>query len=97
MGFSRQEYWSGLPRPPPGDLPAPGIEPRSPALRVDSLPTEPLVTLAALFSIKCQEGTSLVVQWLRLVLTMEGAWVQTLDRGTKNPHALVHGQKNFSS
>ena len=37
MGFSRQEYWSGLPCPPPGDLPDPGIEPRSPALQVDSL------------------------------------------------------------
>ena len=40
-GFSRQEYWSGLPCPPPGDLPNPGIEPRSPALQVDSLPSEP--------------------------------------------------------
>ena len=40
MGFSRQEYWSGLPFPSPGDLPNPGIEPRSPALEVDSLPTE---------------------------------------------------------
>ena len=40
-GFSRQEYWSGLPCPPPGDLPNPGIEPRSPALQVDSLPIEP--------------------------------------------------------
>ena len=38
MGFSRQEYWSGLPCPPPGDLPNPGIEPRSPALQADSLP-----------------------------------------------------------
>ena len=40
LGFSRQEYWSGLPYPPPGDLPHPGIEPRSPvapALQVDSL------------------------------------------------------------
>jgi len=41
MGFSRQEYWSGLPCPPPGDLPNPGIEPRSPALQVDSLQSEP--------------------------------------------------------
>ena len=40
-GFSRQEYWSGLPCPPPGDLPNPGIEPRSPALQVDSLLSEP--------------------------------------------------------
>ena len=37
MGFSRQECWSGLPFPPPGDLPAPGIEPTSPALQEDSL------------------------------------------------------------
>ena len=41
MEFSRQEYWSGLPFPSPGDLPNPGIEPRSPALQVDSLPSEP--------------------------------------------------------
>ena len=36
-GFSRQEYWSGLPCPPPGDLPNPGIKPRSPTLQADSL------------------------------------------------------------
>ena len=41
MGFSRQEYWSGLPCPPPGDLPNPGIKPRSPTLRADSSLTEP--------------------------------------------------------
>ena len=41
-GFSRQEYWSRFAMPPPGDLPNPGIEPRSPALWVDSLPSEPL-------------------------------------------------------
>ena len=40
MRISRQEYWSGLPCPPPGDLPGPGIEPGSPALQVDSLPTK---------------------------------------------------------
>ena len=40
IGFSRQEYWSGLPFPSPGDLPDPGIEPRSPALQAESLPTE---------------------------------------------------------
>ena len=40
MGFSRQEFWSGLPFPSPGDLPNPGIEPRSPALWVDSLLSE---------------------------------------------------------
>ena len=42
LRFSRQEYWRGLPGPPPGDLPDPGIEPGSPALQVDALPCEPL-------------------------------------------------------
>ena len=41
MGFSRQEYLSGLPFPSPGGLPDPGIEPRSPAFQADSLPPEP--------------------------------------------------------
>ena len=41
MGFPRQEYWSGLPFPSPGDLPDPGIEPGSPALQADALTSEP--------------------------------------------------------
>ena len=41
MGFSRQEYWSGLSFPSPGYLPDPGIEPESAALQADSLPSEP--------------------------------------------------------
>ena len=41
MGFSREEYWSGLPFPSPGDLPNPGIEPRSPALQAYALTSEP--------------------------------------------------------
>ena len=40
--FSRQEYWNGLPFPFPRDLPNPGIEPRSPALQADALPSKPL-------------------------------------------------------
>ena len=40
-GFSRQEYWSGLPCPPPGDLTNSGIKPRSPTLQADSLSSEP--------------------------------------------------------
>ena len=40
-GFCRQEYWSGLPCPSPGDLPDPGIEPRSLALQADALTSEP--------------------------------------------------------
>ena len=41
MGFSRQEYWSGLPFPSPGDLPDLRIEPRSPTLQADTLTSEP--------------------------------------------------------
>ena len=41
MRFSRQEYWSGLPLPPPGALPDPAMEPRSSAVQVDSFPSEP--------------------------------------------------------
>ena len=44
MEFSRQEKWSGLPFPFPGDLPKPGIEPMSPTLQADSLPSEPSIT-----------------------------------------------------
>ena len=51
MGFSRQECWSGLPFPSPGDLPNPGIIPRSPALQVDALPSEPLGNAGDLGSI----------------------------------------------
>ena len=45
MGFSRQEYWSGRPFPFPGDHLNPGIEPGSPAWKIDALPSEPLETL----------------------------------------------------
>ena len=41
MGFFRQEYWSGLPFPSPGDLPDPRIEPRFPTLQADALTSEP--------------------------------------------------------
>ena len=41
LGFSRQEYWSRLPFPSSRDIPDPGIEPRSPALQADALPSEP--------------------------------------------------------
>ena len=47
MEFSRQEYWSGLPFPFPGDLPDSGIEPRSPALQAAALPSEILYCLVA--------------------------------------------------
>ena len=48
MGFSRQEYWSGLPFPSPGDHPSPGIKPMSPAWQADSLPLSHLGSLIIL-------------------------------------------------
>ena len=48
--FSRQEYWSGLPFPSPGDLPDPGIEPRYPALEADALTSEPPGTLSGYYT-----------------------------------------------
>ena len=53
MGFSRQEYWNGLPFPPPGDLPNPGVKPRSPALQADALPSEPPGKLILSNRMKC--------------------------------------------
>ena len=64
MGFARQEYWSGLPFPSPGDLSDPRIEPGSSALQVGSLLTEPPGNNIA-------EGTLLSVSWQ---LGWEGAW-----------------------
>ena len=52
MEFSRQEYWSGLPFPSRGDLPDPGIEPRSPALQADALPFEPPGKPKSLWGVK---------------------------------------------
>ena len=57
MGFSRPEYWSGQPIPSPGDLPDPGIEPGSPALQVDSVPTEPSEIGAKVQAAICEPAT----------------------------------------
>ena len=68
MGFLRQEYWSGLPIPSPGNIPNPKTEPESPAWQTDSLPLShggsPFEYACAL-SLKIQNlGISLVIQWL---------------------------------
>ena len=54
MGFPRQEYWSGLPFPLPGDLPNPGIEPMSPELQVDSFTSATWEALLAILLIVSQ-------------------------------------------
>ena len=60
MGFSRQEYWSGLPFPSPGDLPDPGIKLRPPALQADSLLTDlqgqPLADVSFIYIMDKQQG-----------------------------------------
>ena len=67
MGFSSQESWSGLPFPSPGDFPDPGIKPRSPALRVDSLPAEPQGK-----PMNTGVGSLSILQWI--FLTQESNW-----------------------
>ena len=66
MGFSRQECWSGLPFPSPGDFPDPGIEPGSPTLQADALPSKPpvwwrwsFIYLVSLVQLCCREGGTL--------------------------------------
>ena len=58
MGFSRQEYWSRLPFPSPGDLPNPGIEPRSPTLQTDTLPSEPPGMQAYISEVRIKQENS---------------------------------------
>ena len=74
MGFSRQEYWSGLPFPSPGVLPNPGIKPGSPVLWADALPSEPQV------SIKLDHPS----QWLTEKLQSE-VWKRHQGNPTRKP------------
>ena len=61
MEFSRQEYWSGLPYPSPGDLPNLGIKSRSPALQADALPSEPPgMVIMTILIVNCLSGHQLV-------------------------------------
>ena len=80
MGFPRQ-YWSGLPFLPPGDLPDPRIEPRSPGLQVGPLPLSHLIITVGM-------GNSLAVQWLGSALSPpQGAQVQCLVKELSILHA----------
>ena len=77
MGFSRQEYWSGLPCLPPGDLPNPGTKPRSSTLQADSLPSEPpgkpYLQYIQLLLLNYQEGNS-ETQELKLAVGLHPSW-----------------------
>ena len=89
-GFPRQEYWSGLPFPSPGDLPHPGIEPRTPALRTDSLLSEP----QGLEPIRTQEKD--VIQSTHLSISpdllghQEAHWGATAKRCSISAHSNEH-------
>ena len=78
MGFSRQEYWSGLPFPSSGNLPNPGIKPGSPTLQTDSLPSEP-VSIHQLCTGKPAPPVSLCSPHARPCLCSSGgAWTTSL-------------------
>ena len=70
MGFSRQEYWSGLPFPPPGDLTDPGVKPRSPVLQEDSLLSEPPEKPISFTFTNFISKENVCAQWLQLCPTL---------------------------
>ena len=78
MGFPRQEYWSGLPFPPPGDLPYPGMETDAPALQVD------------FFYWKVLDGWAQVGQALALLFSPQGALEFNPVIQHQNPCACLH-------
>ena len=79
MEFSRQEYWSELPFPSPGDLPDPGIELGSPALQADSLPSEPPRNPKLRLNLEGYSVTGFLLIILKfLVLTVDFGKIKTL-------------------
>ena len=78
MGFSRQEYWSGLPFLSPGALPNPGIEPRSPTLQADTLPTDLLdasqISIPRLTGISQPKSESSLTRCPLAALESESHW-----------------------
>ena len=78
MGFSRQEYCSGLPYPCPGDLPNPGIEPRSPALQADpllaELPGKPIYVHMMIYP---------------YLTDFKGSGINTFQKETANHHVQI--------
>ena len=96
MGFSRQEYWSGLPFPSPGDLPDPGIEPGSPAFQADALtsepPGKPIWKKKKMWGDTDSKGLSFFSLWLRRPLGFPG--------GTSGKESACqcrrHGRRRFN-
>ena len=84
MGFSRQEYWSGVPLPSPGDLPSPGIKPRSPVLEADALSSEPpgKPLVSAIDLLLCCRHVNCLLATLELGLLYGLPWI--LKKKKKN-------------
>ena len=99
MGFFRQEYWSGLPFPSPGNLPNPGVEPGSPALKADTLPSEPpgksLWSAKPLGKIEGKRRTGRQrMQWLDAItksMAMNLGRLQEIVKDREAWHAAVYG------
>ena len=79
MEFSRQEYWSWLPFPYPGTLPNPGIEPRSPTLQADALPSEPPGNhyFFSIASSKCHLMCITLYRWYLEIIILIKNWDHT--------------------
>ena len=92
MGFSGQEYWSGLPFPSPGDLPNPGMEPRSPALQADTLTAElPGKPQHYIDDTKIQRTWNLIIEKLFKLVTTQ---IPTLlPKCILDAREVMHGSK----
>ena len=88
--FSRQEYWAGFPFPSPGDLPDPGIEPGSPALQADSLPTE----LRGKPSVVQSSYKQYISEWVYLCSRSDLQW-QAAGATTENYHFIDFSKPLF--
>ena len=87
MGFSRREHWSGMPCPSPGGLPHSGINPDSPALQADPLPSEPP------YIIKHQHIYNIMLQWINVKSHSSNTqWFKTSVSGYSfhHPNCLTH-------
>ena len=90
MGFSRQEYWSGLPFPSPGNLPNPEIEPRSPALYKDDLPSIfPIITFPS--SLSAIRVVSSV--YLRLLMFLQAVLIPSCASSSLTFHMICSAYK----